>query len=216
MHAKAPLDSQLDDMLAIVLINNSTLDPSTLASAKLKLIRAAEVHALEQNKTVSESSFNQSRRRSETMKPIIVKIQTVSKFFENSLNAVRSLTRQNSLPRSDKRVVEIFFDKTSAKLKEADKESLICHEALMMLFGQDYPPRIRFRLDDAVTVLETIEHVDNQRLGSFFSVRFGECCQFQSGNTRGSIYSADANDKRTAAQVEDAKSTKKQKFRLHR
>jgi hypothetical protein len=137
MHAKAPLDSQLDDMLAIVLINNSTLDPSTLASAKLKLIRAAEVHALEQNKTVSESSFNQSRRRSETMKPIIVKIQTVSKFFENSLNAVRSLTRQNSLPRSDKRVVEIFFDKTSAKLKEADKESLICHEALMMLFGQD-------------------------------------------------------------------------------
>jgi hypothetical protein len=32
---------------------------------------------------------------------------------------------------------------------------------------QDYQPRIRFRLDDAVTVLKTIEHVDNQQLGNF-------------------------------------------------
>jgi hypothetical protein len=32
---------------------------------------------------------------------------------------------------------------------------------------QDYQPRIRFRLDDAVTVLKSIEHVDNQQLGNF-------------------------------------------------
>jgi hypothetical protein len=32
---------------------------------------------------------------------------------------------------------------------------------------QDYQPRIRLRLDDAVTVLITIEHVDNQQLGNF-------------------------------------------------
>jgi hypothetical protein len=38
-----------------VLINNSTLDANTLASAKLELIRAAEVRALDQNKTVSTS-----------------------------------------------------------------------------------------------------------------------------------------------------------------
>jgi hypothetical protein len=47
-------------MLAIVLINNSTLDANTLASAKLELIRDAEVRALDQNKTVSESPFNHS------------------------------------------------------------------------------------------------------------------------------------------------------------
>jgi hypothetical protein len=83
------------------------------------------------------------------------------------VNAVRSLTRQNSLPSSAKRVVEKICDKASAKLEEADKESLICLDALEMLPVQDYWPRIRFRLDDAVTVLKTIEHVDNQQLGNF-------------------------------------------------
>jgi hypothetical protein len=48
-------------MLAIVLINNSTLDANTFSSAKLELIRAAEVHSLGQNKAVSESPFNHSR-----------------------------------------------------------------------------------------------------------------------------------------------------------
>jgi hypothetical protein len=61
MHAQASQDSQLGKMLAIVLIKNSTLDVNTLASAKLELIRAAEVRALDQNKTVSESPSNHSR-----------------------------------------------------------------------------------------------------------------------------------------------------------
>jgi hypothetical protein len=99
-------DSQLGEMLAIVLINNSTLDANTLASAKLELIRAAEVRALDQNKTVSESSFNHSRRHSETMKLSIIKIRKIFKFLDKFMNAVRSLTRQNSLPSSIKRVAE--------------------------------------------------------------------------------------------------------------
>jgi hypothetical protein len=37
-----------------------------------------------------------------------------------------------------------------------------------MLPVQYYQPRICYRLDDAVTVLKTIEHVDNQQLGNFF------------------------------------------------
>jgi hypothetical protein len=102
------------------------------------------------------------------MKPSIVKKRKVSKFLEKFVNAVRSLTRQNSLPSSAKRVVEKICDKASAKLEEADKESLICLDALKMLPVQDYQPRIRFRLDDAVTVLETIEHEENQQLGNFF------------------------------------------------
>jgi hypothetical protein len=60
------------------------------------------------------------------MKPSIVKIQKVSKFLEKFFNAVRSLTRQNSLFGSAKRVVEKICDKASAKLQIADKESLIC------------------------------------------------------------------------------------------
>jgi hypothetical protein len=99
MHAQASQDSQLGEMLAIVLINNSTLDANTFSSAKLELIRAAEVRALDQNKAVSESPFNHSRRRSEMMKPSTVMIRKVSKFLEKFVNAVRSLTRQNSLPR---------------------------------------------------------------------------------------------------------------------
>jgi hypothetical protein len=83
------------------------------------------------------------------------------------VNAVRSLTRQNSLPSSTKRVIEKICDKASAKLEEADKESLICLDALEMLPVQDYQPRVRFRLDDAVTALTMIEHVDNQQLGNF-------------------------------------------------
>jgi hypothetical protein len=55
MHAQASQDSQLGQMLAIVLINNNTLDANSLASATLELIRAAEVCALDQNKTVCES-----------------------------------------------------------------------------------------------------------------------------------------------------------------
>jgi hypothetical protein len=74
MHAQASQDSQLGEMLAITVINNSTLDANSLASAKLELIRAAEVRALVQNKTVSEFPFNHSQRRSETMRPSIVKI----------------------------------------------------------------------------------------------------------------------------------------------
>jgi hypothetical protein len=101
------------------------------------------------------------------MKPFIVKIRKVSKFLEKFVNAVRPLTRQNSLPGSTKRVIEKICDKASAKLEEADKVSLICLDALEMLPVQDYQPRIRFRLDDAVTVLKTIEHVDNQQLGNF-------------------------------------------------
>jgi hypothetical protein len=47
MHAQASQDFQQREMLAIVLINNSTLDSNTLASAKLEMIRAAEIRALE-------------------------------------------------------------------------------------------------------------------------------------------------------------------------
>jgi hypothetical protein len=101
------------------------------------------------------------------MKPSIVKIPMVSKFREEFVSAVRSLTRQNSLPGSSKRVIEKICDKASAKLEEADKESLIYLDALEMLPVQDYQPRICFRLDDAVTVLKTIEHVDNQQLRIF-------------------------------------------------
>jgi hypothetical protein len=94
MLAQASQDYQLGEMLAIVLINNSTLDANTLASAKLELIRTSEACALDQIKTVSESPFN-SRQRSEMMKPSIIKIKKVSKFLEKFVNAVRSLTRQN-------------------------------------------------------------------------------------------------------------------------
>jgi hypothetical protein len=83
------------------------------------------------------------------------------------VNAVRSLTRQSSLPSSIKRVVEKICDKASAKLVEADKESLICLDALEMLPVQYYQPRTCFRLDDAVTVPKSIEHVDNQQLSNF-------------------------------------------------
>jgi hypothetical protein len=51
MHVPASQNFQPGEMLAIVLINNSTLDSNTFASAKLELIRAAEVRALEQKKT---------------------------------------------------------------------------------------------------------------------------------------------------------------------
>jgi hypothetical protein len=101
------------------------------------------------------------------MKPSIVKIRKVSKFLEKFVNAVRPLTRQKSLSSSAKRDVEKIFDRAPAKLEEADKESLICLDALEMLPVQDDQPRIRFRLDDAVTVLVTKEHVDNQQLDNF-------------------------------------------------
>jgi hypothetical protein len=71
------------------------------------------------------------------MKPSIVKIRKVFKFLEKFVNAVRSLSRQNSLPSSAKRVVEKICDKASAKLGEADKESLICLDALEMQPVQD-------------------------------------------------------------------------------
>jgi hypothetical protein len=222
-------------MLAIVLINNSTLDANTLASAKLELIRAAEVRALDQNKAVSESPFNHSRQRSEMMKPSIVKIRKVSKFLEKYVNAVRSLTRQKSLPSLAKRVVEKICDKASAKLEEADKESLICLDALEMLPVQDNQPRIRIRLDDAVTVLETIEHVDNQQLGNFSqrdmenivnakvqqlkaacTAQMQTLLATQHKTAQNFTTAPSADDKSTAAQVEEAKGSKKRKIRCHR
>jgi hypothetical protein len=47
MHAQTSQDSQLDKMLSIVLINNSTLDANKIASVEHELIRAAEVRTLE-------------------------------------------------------------------------------------------------------------------------------------------------------------------------
>jgi hypothetical protein len=222
-------------MLANVLINNSTLDANTLASAKLELIRAAEVRALDQNKAVSESPVNHSRQRSEMMKPSIVKIRKVSKFLEKFVNAVRSLPSQSSLSSSAKRVVEKSSDKASAKLEEANKESLICLAALEMLPVQDYQPRICFRLDDAVTVLKTIEHVDNQHLGNFsqkdmenivnakvqkleaeFTAQMQTLLATQQKTAQSFTTAPSADDKRTAAQVEEAKGSKKRKIRRHR
>jgi hypothetical protein len=55
------------------------------------------------------------------IKTSIVKIRKVFKFLEKFVNPVRSLTRQNSLPSSAKRVVEKICDKALAKLEEADK-----------------------------------------------------------------------------------------------
>jgi hypothetical protein len=232
MHAQASQDSQLGEMLAIVHISNSTLDANTLASAKLELIRAAEVRSLDQNKAVSESPFKHSRRRSEIMETFIVKILKVSKFLKKFVNAVRSLTRQNSLPSSAKRVVEKICDKASAKLEEADKESLICLDALAV---QDYQPRICFRLDDAVTVLKTIDHVDNQQLGNFsqrgmenivnakvqkleaaFTAQMQTLLATQQKTAQNFTTAPSADDKRTAAQVEEAKGSKKREIRRHR
>jgi hypothetical protein len=72
------------------------------------------------------------------MKPFIVKARKIFKFFEEFVNAVRSLTIQNSLSSSAKRVVEKICDQASAKLDEADKESLIYLDALEILPVQDY------------------------------------------------------------------------------
>jgi hypothetical protein len=58
-------------------------------------------------------------------------------------------------------------NKSTAKLDEADNDSLICLDALEMLPVQDYQSSIRFRLGDSVTVLKTIEHVNYQQLGNF-------------------------------------------------
>jgi hypothetical protein len=55
IYAQTSQDSQLGEMLEIVPINHSTLDANTLDFAKLELIRAAGVRALDRNKTVSES-----------------------------------------------------------------------------------------------------------------------------------------------------------------
>jgi hypothetical protein len=49
------------------------------------------------------------------------------------------------------------------KLQQRSKEKT----KIEMLPVQDSQPRIRFRPNDTVTVLMTIEHVDNQQLGSF-------------------------------------------------
>jgi hypothetical protein len=139
-----------------------------------------------------------------------------------------SLTRQNSLPSSAKRVAEKICDKASAKLEEADKECLICLDALEMLPVQDYQPRIRFRLDDAVTVLKKIEHVDSQQLGTFskrnmenivdakvqklevaFTAQLQTLLATQQKRSQNFTAAPSADDKRTAAQVDGAKGTKK-------
>jgi hypothetical protein len=151
------------------------------------------------------------------------------------VNAVRSLTRQNSLPSAAKRVVEKICDKASAKLEEADKESLICLDALAMLPVQNYQPRIRFRLDDAVTVLKTIKHVDNQQLGNFsqrdmenivnakvqtleaaFTAQMQTHVATQQKTAQNFTTAPSADDKRTASQVEEAKGSVKRKIRRHR
>jgi hypothetical protein len=167
-------------------------------------------------------------------KPSIVNIRKVSKFLQKFVNAIRSLTRQNSLPSSSKRVVEKICDKASAKLEEADKEYLICLDALEMLPVQDYQPRIRFRLEDAVTVLKTIEHVENQQLGNFsrrdmenivnakvqileaaFTAQMQTLLATQQKPAQNFTTAPSADDKRTAAQVEEAKGSKKRKTRRH-
>jgi hypothetical protein len=169
------------------------------------------------------------------IKPSIVKIRNVSKFLEKYVNAVRSLTRQNSRPSSAKRVVEKSCDKASAKLEEADKESLIRLDALEMLPVQDYQPRISFRLDDAVTVLKTIEHVDNQQLGNFsqrdmenivnakvqkleaaFTAQMQTLLATQQKTAQNFTPAPSADETRSGAQVEDAEGSKKRKVRRHR
>jgi hypothetical protein len=136
---------------------------------------------------------------------------------------------------SAKRVVEEICDKASAKLEKADKESLICLDALEMLPVQDYQPRICFRLDDAVIILKTIEHVVNQQLGNFsqrdmenivtakvqkleaaFTAQIQTLLATQQKTAQNFTTAPSAVDKSTAAQVEEAKGSKKRKIRRHR
>jgi hypothetical protein len=104
-----------------------------------------------------------------------------------------------------------------------------------MLPVQDYQPRIRFRLDEAVTVLKTIEHVDNQQLGNFsqrdmenivnakvqkleaaFTAQMQNLLATQQKTSKNCTTAPSADDKRTAAQVDEAKGSKKRKIRRHR
>jgi hypothetical protein len=93
-----------------------------------------------------------------------------------------------------------------------------------MLPVQDYQPRIRLRLDDAVTVLKTIEHVDNQQPGNFFQrdmeniasakvQKLEEAFTAQMQTLLATQQKTGQNllPKRTAAQFEDAKGSKKRK-----
>jgi hypothetical protein len=135
------------------------------------------------------------------------------------VNAFRSLTRQNSLHSLVKRVVEKSCDKASTKLGEADKESLICLDALKNLSVHDSQPRIRFRLEDAFTVLKSIStwlinSLDTFLIGIWRMLSISNCknsqpftAQMQSFLTTQQqtaqkfALAPFADDKRTAAQV---------------
>jgi hypothetical protein len=90
MLVQASQDSQLGEMLAIVLMNNSALDANSLDFANLELIRAPDVRALKQKKTASESLCNQSQRRLDMVKSSIVKIR-------KSLGPLRNLRMPSAL-----------------------------------------------------------------------------------------------------------------------
>jgi hypothetical protein len=104
-----------------------------------------------------------------------------------------------------------------------------------MLPVQDYQPRIRFRLDDEVTVLKTIEHVDNEQLGNFsqrdmekivnnkvqkleaaFTAQMQTLLANQQKAAQNFTTAPSADDKKTASQVEEAKGSNKRKIRRHR
>jgi hypothetical protein len=111
----------------------------------------------------------------------------------------------------------------------------MCLDALEMLPVQDYQPRIRFRLNDAVTVLKTIEHMDKQQLSNFsqrdmenivnskvqkleaaFTAEMKTLLATKQKTAKSFTFAPSADDKRTVAQVEDAKGSKKRKIRRHR
>jgi hypothetical protein len=104
-----------------------------------------------------------------------------------------------------------------------------------MLPVQYYQPRICFRLDDAVTVLKTIVHLDNQQLDNFsqrdmknivkakvqkleaaFTAQMQTLLATQHKTAQNFTTAPYADDTRTAAQVEEVKGSKKRKIRRHR
>jgi hypothetical protein len=161
LHADAVPDSQTAEILAIILLNNSNLPNNTLTAAKLEIIRNAETRkAILDTKDMESRAGNNAGDQAHTQvfRPHLqLAMQSTKDLFRwAKTGGANNGVDMAGCKHARKGTAQIFdtLTKLDATILTYKPQTIIC----MSRDPQDVSlDRVRFRLDDAVTVLQGID-----------------------------------------------------------
>jgi hypothetical protein len=159
MHAGASSSSQTAEMLAIILLNNASLQDETLTAAKLELIRVAESRQCDSGSTKEGISSSDIRDIEADVTSLHKWVVSEHNKLVNKIKSIgqTSSSHASSLKSSRKELQKVHEDMSSLKLKISSLYLKIPTAHPSSINAKLAGHRLEFRLDDAVHVLNSLE-----------------------------------------------------------